>query len=341
MFSEDHAKRADRGGVLSAYERWPSLAREGFAASYPPPRPSSGRAFIMGMGGSAAAGDILAGWLAGRKEVEVDVLKGSVPTVGMKGALAIACSISGNTEETVQMLSAAAEGGAAALAISGEGKLSEKARSLGVPHIRVPVALAQRLMLPFLVYSSLSVLNSSFALGCESEAEESIRSLEAEWKDLTLTTPEPTNGAKALARSLLAKTPAIYSDRIASGVGVRFKNVINENSKRHAHFDAVPEALHNEIESWEDQGTDFLPIFLRHSSESPRDSEKLDRMAEILQGAGKAPVTVRGRGGSRLSQLMSMTYRLDMTSYYLAVGLGRDPLPTDLLNRLKFPGRAT
>jgi len=75
---------------------------------------------------------------------------------------------------------------------------------------------------------------------------------------------------------------------------------------------------------------------LRHSSESKRDSEKLDHMAEILQGTGKAPVQLRGRGSSRLSQLMSMTYRLDMASYYLAIALGRDPLPTNLLDRLKF-----
>jgi hypothetical protein len=39
-----------------------------------------------------------------------------------------------------------------------------------------------------------------------------------------------------------------------------------------------------------------------------------------------------------LSQLMSMTYRLDLASYYLAVALGRDPLPTSLLWQLKDSG---
>ena len=321
--------------MLSAYERWPGLAREGFRVSYSPNSPIA-RAHILGMGGSAAAGDILAGWLTGRKGVEVDVLKGSVPAGGMKGSIAIACSVSGNTEETVQMLAAAVEAGAAAVSISGEGKLSETAKRLGVQNIKVPAALAQRLMLPFLVYSALSVLNSAFDLGCEAEAEESMGALEAEWGAASPAASEPGNGAKALAASLVSKTPAIYGDRVAYGVGVRFKNVINENSKRHAHFDVVPEAFHNEIESWEDPGTEFLPVFLRHSSESPRDSAKLDHMVEILRGMGKTPVQVRGRGGSRLSQLMSMTYRLDMASYYLAVALGRDPLPTSLLDRLKF-----
>ena len=321
--------------MISAYERWPGLAREGFGAASAPKAQVS-RAYIMGMGGSAAAGDILAGWLTGRKGVEVDVLKGSVPVGGMKGSIAIACSVSGNTEETVHMLTAAVERGAAAVSISGAGKLSEAAERLGVPNIRVPAALAQRLMLPFLVYSSLAVLNSAFGLGCEAEVEESIGALGAEWAEASPSAPESGNGAKALAAALVSKTPAIYGDRVAYGVGVRFKNVVNENSKKHAHFDAVPEAFHNEIESWQDPGTGFLPVFLRHSSESGRDSTKLDHMVEILREMGKGPVQVRGRGSSRLSQLMSMTYRLDLASYYLAVALGRDPLPTDLLDRLKF-----
>lgn len=335
VYSEARIKRSDKGGMLEAYEKWPSLAREGFGVPCPLPKTSASRAYILGMGGSAAAGDIIAGWLSGRNEVEVYVLKGNVPAAGMKGSIAIACSVSGNTEETVQMLNAAVERGAAAVAISGEGRVSAAAKKLGVPHIRVPPALAQRLMLPFLVYSALSVLDDCLGLKCGADVRESVSALEAEWRDASPSVGEPKNGAKALASQLVKKTPAIYGDRVARGVGIRFKNVINENSKRHAHFDAVPEAFHNEIESWEDPGTDFLPVFLRHGWENSRDSAKLDHMATMLEGAGKAPVQLRGMGKSSLSQLMSMTYRLDMASYYLAVALGRDPLPTSLLDRLK------
>jgi len=161
----------------------------------------------------------------------------------MDGSIAIACSVSGDTEETVQMLTAAAEAGASVVSISGEGKLSDAAKRLGVPNIRVPQALAQRLMLPFLVFSALSVLNSSFGLKCEAEAEESIAALGSEWEDAALDVPEPRNWAKQLASTLTSKTPAIYCDRVAYGVGVRFKNVVNENSKRHAHFDVVPRGV--------------------------------------------------------------------------------------------------
>ena len=319
MYSDSQIRRTDKGGMLSAYQRWPSLAREGFSAKVAPPEHRPDRAYIMGMGGSAAAGDILAGWFSERNELEVSVLKGRVPFVEMKGSIALACSVSGDTEETLQMMKAVVEKGATTIAISGNGRIKATAGALGIPHIQVPPALAQRLMLPFLVYSALAVLNTACKLGCDSEVEESIGSLESEWKEASLSSPEPANQAKALASSLVGKTPAIYADRVAFGVGIRFKNVINENSKRHAHFDAVPEAFHNEIESWEDPGTDFLPVFIRHSAETKRDAEKLDHMVGLLDAKGKAPVQVRGRGRSLLSQLMSMTYRLDMTSYYLAL----------------------
>ena len=337
MFSEESRLKTDGSGMLGAYQKWPSLAREGFKVAYPPKSPPK-KAYILGMGGSAAAGDIIEGWLYGRKGVEVGVMKGGVPSAGMKDSIAIACSVSGNTIETVQMLAAAVEGGAHAVSITGEGMLSEKSAELGVPVIRVPKALAQRLMLPFLVYSALSVLNSSFALRCEGEVEESIVSMESEWSDASPSLPERANGAKALAAAMVHKVPAIYSDRVAYGVGVRFKNVLNENSKKHAHFDAVPEAFHNEIESWEDPSSEFLPVFIRHSWESPRDSAKVDQMVKILGELGKSPVQLRGKGSSILSQLMSMTYRLDLASYYLAVALGRDPTPTSLLDRLKSVG---
>ncbi|MDG6986017.1 MAG: hypothetical protein JRM73_04640 [Nitrososphaerota archaeon] len=329
--------KTDGSGMLDAYQRWPSLAKEGFRVNYSPRSPPK-KAYILGMGGSAAAGDIIEGWLYGRKGLEIGVMKGGVPSAGMKDSIAVACSVSGNTVETVQMLSAAVEGGAQAVSISGDGMLSEKSAELGVPVIRVPKAMAQRLMLPFLVYSALSVLNSSFDLRCEDEVDESVRSMESEWSDASPARPEPGNGAKVLASALVHKVPAIYSDRIGYGVGVRFKNVLNENSKKHAHFDVVPEAFHNEIESWEDPGTDFLPVFIRHSWESPRDSAKVDHMVRILVELGKTPVQLRGKGASILSQLMSMTYRLDLASYYLAVALGRDPTPTSLLDRLKSAG---
>lgn len=325
----------DREGVRATYEGWPSLAREGFRVDVPLGDKPFKRAYILGMGGSAAGGDIIAGWVSDRAGVEVAVFKGQLFTGDMSGSIAVACSASGQTEETIRMMQDAVKKYSNVVAISGGGKMLEVAERLGVPHVEMPKVAAPRYMLPFIVFSTLSILNKGLDLKCEEEAEESFVEMDSEKNEIAPSVRLEDNRAKTLAVPLLDKTPAIYGARVTRGVGTRFKNVLNENSKKHAHFDGIPDAFHNEIEAWEDPRSDFLPIFLRHTSEGARDKERTDRMVGILERSGRGPVQVRGRGRSSLAQLMTLAYRLDMTSYYVSVGLRRDPFPTKLIDAMK------
>lgn len=335
LFSPSRVKKIDPRGVHSTYDEWPRLAREGFGVNVEFSREPMKKAYVLGMGGSASGGDIIAGWLSSRHGVEMSVFKGQLPMRDMSDSIALACSSSGQTEETIEMLHTAVQRHATVLAISGGGKLKETATRLGIPHIDMPKAVAPRYMLPFIVFSTLAVVNKGLALGCEAEAEETFNEMGLEGKVVRLASPLAKNSAKGLALSLVRKTPTIYGARVTRGVGIRFKNVLNENSKKHAIFDGIPDAFHNEIEAWEDPSTAFLPVFLRHSHESERDRTREDRMVDILAKARKSPVEVRGRGRSSLSQLLTMVYRLDMTSYYTAIALGRDPFPTRLIDTLK------
>ncbi|MBI3840981.1 MAG: hypothetical protein HY297_03375 [Thaumarchaeota archaeon] len=334
-FSEARARKIDPHGVLRTYQGWPSLARKGFAVSTRIPPGKFSKGYVLGMGGSAAGGDILASWLAGRAGAEVAVFKGQLPIGDLSGTLAIACSASGKTEETISMMKTAVDRGATVVSLSAGGRLVGVSKRLGVPHIAMPEVVAPRYMLPFIVFSCLSVFNRAMDLDCETEAEDAFQEMESESAALAIGLPPAENEAKALALRVLKRTPAVYGSRITRGVGIRFKNVLNENSKKHAHFDGLPDAFHNEIEAWEDPSIENLPIFLRHTEESAWDRSRTDSMVKILEDLGKGPVQVRGRGSSSLAQLMTMAYRLDMVSYYVALGLGRDPLPTKLIDRLK------
>jgi glucose/mannose-6-phosphate isomerase len=334
-FSDSRIDRIDRARVHQIYDRWPSLASEGFAAKVELPQGSVKKAFVLGMGGSASGGDIIAGWASDRAGIEVAVFKGKILVSDMSDSIAVACSASGETVETIDMLRTAVQRGARVLAISGGGTVKEEATRLGVPHIGMPKVDAPRYMLPFIVFSTLAVFNRGLGLGCEEEAEDAISAMGVERKKIVRSVPLAKNGSKRLALHLLRKTPSIYGARITQGVGIRFKNVLNENSKKHAHFDGIPDAFHNEIESWEDPTERFLPIFLRHPSEGDRDRTLADRMFSVLRGSGKRPVQVSGMGNTSLARLMTMAYRLDFTSYYAAIGLGRDPFPTRLIDALK------
>ena len=337
IFSADRISRFDKQGVREAYAAWPGLARDGKGIKVELGKGSYKRAYVLAMGGSASGGDVVASWMSAVPGFEMAVFKGQLPLGDMKNSIAIACSASGQTEETLEMLKTAVDRRATVVSMSAGGVLMDEAHRLGIPHVKMPEVLAPRYVLPFIVFSILAVVASGFGLDCDKEADDAIHHMEAEWGRVGPGNTSPHNPSKDLARLLLDKTPAIYGARITRGVGIRFKNVLNENAKKHALFDGIPDAFHNEVEAWEDATRGFIPIFLRHSEEVDRDRRKTDKMLRILEDAGTHALEVRGAGSSSLGQLMSMAYRLDVASYYLAVGLGRDPYPIRLIDRLKKP----
>lgn len=334
-YSEEVSEQVDRHGVLKTYERWPSLAQQGFELKPGVSKAGFTRGCVMGMGGSAAGGDIISSWLAAKGGPEVSVFKGTVPVEDMTGILGVACSASGQTEETIAMMKTALKRGATVVSLSAGGRLMRVSEEMGIPHMMMPEVVAPRYMLPFIVFASMAVFDAGMGLGCVAEAKDAISELESEWKAVSPSVPLRDNAAKKLAELARERTPVIYGSRVTRGAGIRFKNVLNENSKRHAHFDGLPDAFHNEIEAWEDPATGYMPIFLRHRSEAQWDRTRSDSMVRILQELGRKPVEVRGRGETDLAELATMVYRLDMASYYLSVALRRDPFPTALIDRLK------
>lgn len=334
-FSLPRIKKVDSHEVYRVYRDWPDLAGKGFETEFSFPEASFKKACVLGMGGSAAGGDIIAGWLSLRQGIDFGVFKGNLPLRDMKGTLAIACSASGQTSETIEMMKTAARANATVVCISSGGRLQEEAAALGLEHVRMPDIVAPRYMLPFIVFCCLAAANRGLGLACESEAEESIESLRKQSKSLDVETPPTRNPSMRLAARIVGKTPAILGDAVTHGVGLRFKNVLNENAKAHAYFDAMPDVFHNEIQAWEGGDRSFVPIFLRHSAEVDGDRRRADAMAGILARLGAKPVEVRGEGTGILQQLMTMVYRLDMVSYFAAIARGVDPLPTNLIDRLK------
>lgn len=337
-FSLNRILNIDPSKVHKTYEKWPIMARSGFNIELDLPRAGFRKAYVLGMGGSAAGGEIIASWLSDRPEFEVATFKGRLPIGSMSDVLAIACSASGQTEETIEMMETAVQRSATTVSVSSGGKLMEVSKKLRVPHVMMPEVVAPRYMLPFIIFSCLSIINEGLGLGCEDEAENALKEMEVEGQAVGINTPASENPSKQLALSILEKTPVIYGSMSTRGAGIRFKNLLNENAKIHAIFDGLPDAFHNEVEAWEDPSVDFAPVLLRHPSETERDKEGADLMMRILSELRKNPIEIKGRGKSNLAQLLTMVYRLDVASYYAAIGIGRDPFPTRLMDRFKVKG---
>ena len=334
-FTGVKAKRLDPMDVGSTYDRWPDLARAGLRAHVALPKKRFRAVYILGMGGSAAAGDILASWLWKEHRVETEVCKGVIGANDLSETLAIACSASGNTEETLSMMSEALERGAVVASTSFGGRLAEESMKLGVPHFDMPEVLAPRYMLPFMVFSCLAVIDKALGLAAEAEAKGAISEMAKLGNRIGMAAPLSLNPSKKLALRLLGKTPSIYGTNGTRGAGIRFKNELNENAKIHASYAEMPELLHNEIQAWEEPSERFVPVMLRDASEEEREGQLADVFTDILAGMGKDPLVVRGFGRTTLSRLVTMTYLLDYASYYVALGSGRDPFPVPLITKLK------
>jgi glucose/mannose-6-phosphate isomerase len=334
-FSFKDVKEVDKSKIYAAYRAWPSLAQRGLEARFDLPKKEFSRVVVLGMGGSAAAGDILTGWLRAGGKGEMAVCKGHVPFHDLKGSLAIVSSVSGQTKETLAMMKTAIDRHASVVSISSGGRVREVSESSGVPHIEVPKSPAPRFALPFMLFSSFAVANLALGLGREVESADAVREMKKLSKELDAESGTSNNEAKKLATVLMTKTPVIYGSTATHGAAVRFKSVLNENAKRHAMVDMMPELFHNEIESWEDPDGGFVPLFLRHSTDERSDADRAEAMIKILARRGTESIEIRGRGATSLGELVSMVYELDMVSYYLAIGLGRDPFVMRLMDELK------
>jgi glucose/mannose-6-phosphate isomerase len=327
--------RVDRSDVYSSYAEWPDLAARGYSSDAYKPRGAHRRLAVLGMGGSASAGDIISSWLAARGGPETAVYKGSVPPMDMKGTLAIACSASGGTAETIQMTKAALANGADVVGVSSGGRLREVVEGAGMAHIPVPDAKAPRYMLPFMLFACVGVVNAAFGLSADGEVRDALASLGRVWAGARAEVSPPLNASKALALGLWKRTPKVYGTRVTRGVGVRFCNAVNENAKQNAFFEEAPEALHNDVETWETPHPAFSPLILNCSADDRALAAGLGLFASALRRKVAAVLTAEGERGPPLTELVSLAYRLDMASYYMAVARGVDPLPTRLLTSLR------
>src|SRR3989449_2892699 len=334
--SSARISRVDRSKVSELYASWPRLAEEGARVTVEIPSKEYTRAVYIGMGGSATAGDIISDWLKSRGGPTLEVEKGRFQHLGMQGALVIACSVSGNTRETLEGAKSALQRGATLVSICSGGLLEEFARENGLPTVKIPRGSASRYSLPHLLYSALKVLGRAFEIkGLEEEVNDSIRALSETEREIEVSTPIGRNPSKRLAASIWNSIPKIYGSTITRGVAIRFKNSLNENAKRHAFADSTPELFHNEIEAWDGDSKGFIPVFLRHSREPQIEGRRIDSMIRMLRASSVKTVEERGSGGNPPRELSHPTYPLGVPSFYVAIASGRDPYPTPPLDALK------
>ena len=125
----------------------------------PPDYAEVSQVVILGMGGSAIAGDIVSGLLVGKAKVPIYVNRDyKIPTFVGSETLFFALSYSGDTEETLSAVKEAIRAQARIVCVASGGKLKELAESKPYPLYLVPSGYQPRAALPYLLVPVLRVL---------------------------------------------------------------------------------------------------------------------------------------------------------------------------------------
>ncbi len=336
--------RLDPGGMGAAVRGLPDQCRaawqEARRLELPADYREIDRIVILGMGGSAIAGDLFRLLLA--RECPLLVLNHrhyELPPCVDGRTLLIASSFSGNTGETLSAFQQGLATPAKKLVLTTGGALLATARANGVPafvfeHEGEPRSAFGYGLMPLLAIAETTGLMQ----GVARDVDEAIAAMEALRSRIGEDVPMTDNAAKRLAASLAGRLPVIYGAEVLTEVAHRWKTQMNESSKVWAFYEQLPEASHNALVSCElprEVAALVFVVYLRSPDFHPQVTLHYEFSQRALAEAGGEYAEVRAEGGSALAQTMTSVLMGDYVSYYAALLNGVDPTPTTIIDNLK------
>ena len=295
---------------------------------------------VLGMGGSAIAGDIVRGIFTDRLRVPLVAVRDyELPAWVGAGTLVVAVSHSGATEETINALSAALERRCPVVAITTGGPLGDVAARVDLPRLIYPDDGPPRGALGYTLVLLAGLLERAGMV--DLSQEETLAAAAASATVTRACGPEVSteaNLAKQLAWTLVDRLPVVEAGAFLAPVARRWKTQLNENAKTAAVTEELPEATHNAVVGYEQPDTlrDHLyVVFLAGSFDHPRNSLRLSLSTELLAAAGIAYQVVPLGGDSRFEQACWAISLGDYVSAYLALLYGLDPTPVEAIAHVK------
>ena len=295
---------------------------------------------VAGMGGSAIGGNLLADLSSLEEAPPISICRDyQVPRYVDERTLVLACSYSGDTEETLSAFRQALEQGAKVVAVTGGGCLAAEARKWDVPLFLVEYegeprsAIGYSFLVPTVLLMKLGLISDKGR-----DCDEALHVLENLVAELGEESPSHKNPAKGLAAELLDRLIVVYGSGLFSAVALRWKTQLNENAKAWAFAEFLPEAHHNSVVGY------TLPaavkalafaVLLLPGILHPRTRHRYRVTEELLEMESIPHRTLEGRGDGALSQMLSTILIGDYTSYYLALLQGVEPAPVTAVDFVK------
>ena len=286
------------------------------------------RIFLVGMGGSAIAGDVFAAWVADRSKVPIQVVRDyHLPSYARSEDILVALSYSGNTEETLAATAQGIKLGCRVIAITSGGMLADLARKSDFSVFDVPTGLPPRGAFGHL-FGILAAISGDWTYSDpRAELDEAVAHLRSIRTQLRPESGMRSNRAKALAVRIRATVPIVYAAPPFSAIARRWQTQLNENSKVLAFSSTFPEADHNELVGWvEDaRARSHRPILLRDRDESAEMRRQLDITVSLISKRTRVE-EIQDDGSTLVSRMLGTLLLGDYVSLYLAVLRRVDPM---------------
>ncbi len=335
-FPEDYYAKYDPYNMRGAILDTPLLAEKGYglveALDLGKLKKKYHSVVIAGMGGSSIAGSLLQTYLFDEKTHIYVIQDYTIPAWVEKPMLVLACSFSGNTEETLSVYKEARRRGCDVIAVAKGGKLADYAKTSRVPFVALPptpTGYQPRAGMTVQFFAMLRILERLRLV--ESRAREVLRLKD----DLKPQMQVLEKNAIVLSEKLVSKTPIIYTSKRFETVGYRWKCQFNENSKTFAFNNVFSEMNHNEIEGYENVRGNYHAVLLRFDEDHRRIQKRMSLTKGIMIRKGVSDTEIGIRGPSLLSKMFSAIVLGDLTSYYLALRLKTDPSEVRLIEDFK------
>lgn len=293
---------------------------------------------FAGMGGSAIGADIMRAYSIQSCPYPVQVSRHyQIPNYVDENTLFIACSFSGNTEETLTALSSALERGAQIIAVTSGGSLKKSAVENEFDYIQIPGGIPPRAAL---AYSFVPLFRIFQALGFLDEPDTVLVETYNLLKDgASKFSDLDDNDALALARELNESLPIIYSDAfLMEPVNLRWRGQIEENSKMLVYGNLIPEMNHNEIVGWEHiahLAGRLTVVILKDREDNPRVTKRMEIVKDLVMDQALSVIEISTIGNTRLERVFSLVQLADWVSLYLALLNEIDPTPIAKIDILK------
>ena len=282
---------------------------------------------VCGMGGSVLGGRILKSYLGNQTPVFI-VDDYTLPDFVNSKSLVFVSSYSGNTEEALEAYKQTLGRKLTTIVLSNGGKLEELAVQNKTPLIKIPTCPQPRLSYGYQFFSMLKVLENFGLVKADKQIENVAVFIGMQKEKIK-------SKAKDIAKQLVGKIPVIYASKSMEAAAYKWKINFNENCKCSAFYNVFPEQNHNELNGFLKANGHLHLIFLKNKDDHPRVRKRMEAVRIVAEENKIDSITIEAEGSNLLERIFWTIYLGDWVSYFLALEYGIDPVPVELVEKLK------